>query len=453
MPFIKHVFVAFGIIVFAATSCNKTKKEEPVVTSPPTVTTSEVSNITPTTAVGGGMITLNIGDAVIAGGVCYSKVNNTPSISDDTTKWITEVGKFTGQLANLTPGTTYYVRAYAINKAGPGYGKVVTFRTGAANVAPVVKSSIIFGDAKVAERIVVRYTWFDADNDHEGSTRFQWYIANDTTGAPVTPVANAIDSIYTPIAGDQNKFLRVGIIPEALTGANPGTEAKSAWVGPVGAPEPTSVTFAYNGQNVTYGILTSAITHRKWLNRNLGAPNVAGAYDDWQNMGDLFQWGRKADGHQLVNRAATSNATTAVNGTTTTLSLTDDVGHSQFIIATTAPFDWHTPQKGDLWQQSGGVNNVCPAGWHVPSRIEWEAEQLGTVQDAYNKLKITTGGSRKFNDGEITGVFTSGLYWTSTVFSGSILSPYSFNLSVAAHGNSSTGNVQTMGYSVRCIKD
>lgn len=58
--------------------------------------------------------------------------------------------------------------------------------------------------------------------------------------------------------------------------------------------------------------ITSAITHRKWLDRNLGAPSGPSASDDWANYGDLFQRGREVDGHQLIKRASTTISTTAV---------------------------------------------------------------------------------------------------------------------------------------------
>jgi hypothetical protein len=322
------------------------------------------------------------------------------------------------------------------------------------NEAPQARNITITGTANVSNTIKARYTYFDAENDPQNGTSFQWYIANDTTGAAITAVSNATDTSYTLQVADQNRFLRVSIIPKSSAGTSPGTEAKSSWIGPVGAPEPTSITFTYNGQMVTYGVITSAATGRKWLDRNLGAPNAPGAFDDWQNKGDLLQWGRKADGHQLINRAATTAGTTGVNGTTTTLATSDNPGHSLFIVTSAAPFDWRNPQNTGLWQVTGGVNNACPTGWHIPSKAEWEAENLGTVQDAYTKLKITTGGTRNFNDGSFSNTVNDGLYWTSSVFTGVSITPYSFNFSsLTGPAYSSTINVPANGLSVRCIKD
>jgi hypothetical protein len=58
----------------------------------------------------------------------------------------------------------------------------------------------------------------------------------------------------------------------------------------------STVTFIYNGVTETYGIITSPVTGRKWLDRNLGATRVATAFNDRQAYGHLFQWGRLQTG-------------------------------------------------------------------------------------------------------------------------------------------------------------
>ncbi|MBS1661752.1 MAG: hypothetical protein JST68_11965 [Bacteroidetes bacterium] len=323
------------------------------------------------------------------------------------------------------------------------------------NKAPEARSITVDGTVKAAETVTVHYTYFDAESNPESGTSFQWYVAGDTTGGAVTPISGATNGSYVIQASDRTKFLRVGVTAKASSGVSPGAEVRSGWLGPIAEAEPVSVTFIYNGQSVTYGIITSAATHRKWMDRNLGAAGAPGAYSDWANMGDLFQWGRKADGHQLVNRAATTAGTTAVNGTTTTLSSLDNPGNSLFIVTQANPFDWHVPQNGGLWTGTGGTNNSCPPGWHVPTVDEWRAENLGNLTDAYTKLKITAGGMRNFNDGGFSLTTGDGLYWTSSIFnSSSGLVPYSFNVT-AVNNNAFalTDKVSAVGLSVRCIKD
>lgn len=83
------------------------------------------------------------------------------------------------------------------------------------------------------------------------------------------------------------------------------------------------ITFAYNGATVTYGVITSAVTgKKKWMDRNLGASRVATASNDRMAYGHLFQWGRPADGHQLVNYTSSTNGA-GVNGKTKTLATSD----------------------------------------------------------------------------------------------------------------------------------
>jgi len=100
-----------------------TSATDPVV---PTLTTSAVTAITSTTATGGGNITSDGGSAVDARGICYS-TNQNPTIDDSKTINGSGTGPFSSPFTGLTPGTTYYVRAYATNGAGTAYGNQVTF--------------------------------------------------------------------------------------------------------------------------------------------------------------------------------------------------------------------------------------------------------------------------------------------------------------------------------------
>jgi hypothetical protein len=94
----------------------------------PTVSTAAISNIATTSASGGGEVTNDGGAAVTARGVCWSTSTN-PTIADIKTANGTGAGVFTSSLSSLTGGTTYYVKAYATNSIGTGYGEEVTFKT------------------------------------------------------------------------------------------------------------------------------------------------------------------------------------------------------------------------------------------------------------------------------------------------------------------------------------
>ncbi|HAP36230.1 MAG TPA: hypothetical protein DCQ28_09915, partial [Bacteroidetes bacterium] len=96
--------------------------------SVPTVTTSAASNILATTANTGGSVTAWGGDSVSARGVCWSTISN-PTIADNKTLNGIGSGAFSSVLVNLMPNTKYYIRAYAINNLGTGYGNEVSLST------------------------------------------------------------------------------------------------------------------------------------------------------------------------------------------------------------------------------------------------------------------------------------------------------------------------------------
>lgn len=94
----------------------------------PTVSTSAISNITVTSASGGGNAISDGGATITAKGICYSQWG-TPTIDSSHTSDGSGTGSFTSSLTGLTGGTTYYVRAYATNSVGTAYGDQVSFGT------------------------------------------------------------------------------------------------------------------------------------------------------------------------------------------------------------------------------------------------------------------------------------------------------------------------------------
>jgi uncharacterized protein (TIGR02145 family) len=108
-------------ILFLFQSC----KKDPV---PPVLTTVTVSSITTTSASSGGNISSDGGAEVTSRGICWS-TSSQPSVTDSKTSDGKGTGSFTSSLTGLTDNTKYYVRAYAINKAGTSYGNEVSFTT------------------------------------------------------------------------------------------------------------------------------------------------------------------------------------------------------------------------------------------------------------------------------------------------------------------------------------
>lgn len=97
----------------------------------PALTTNAITDITFSSASGGGNITSDGGAAVTARGVCWSTASSPTTTNDKTTNG-TGTGSFTSPFSGLFPSTEYHVRAYATNSAGTAYGNEITFTTSVA---------------------------------------------------------------------------------------------------------------------------------------------------------------------------------------------------------------------------------------------------------------------------------------------------------------------------------
>src|SRR5664280_119988 len=113
----------------------------------PTLTTAAITLVTGNSAAGGGNVTVGGGADVTARGICFGK-NHNPTVSDTKTGNGTGTGAFISALASLKGHTIYYVRAFATNSAGTGYGPEVTFTT--LVDLPVVTTTAVTGITKVA---------------------------------------------------------------------------------------------------------------------------------------------------------------------------------------------------------------------------------------------------------------------------------------------------------------
>ena len=99
------------------------------VSTLPTVNTTNSSNVTPNTATSGGNVISDGGLPVTARGIVWSTFPN-PTVSLSTiTNNGSGLGLFSSSISGLILNTTYYVRAYATNNVGTGYGNEISFIT------------------------------------------------------------------------------------------------------------------------------------------------------------------------------------------------------------------------------------------------------------------------------------------------------------------------------------
>ncbi len=203
---------------------------------------------------------------------------------------------------------------------------------------------------------------------------------------------------------------------------------------------------------------------RTWLNNNLGAnyANVnhpsfnptqqATSADDYNAYGSLFQWGRLADGHELITYTS-SSVGAGVNGVTGTNATSDTPVNNLFITEGSFPNDWRVPQNSNLWQGESGINNPCPQGYRLPTEIEMNnlvsAESIiNTSSAASSSLAFSASGYRLNSNGTVNNVGSHADYWTSTV------SGTNARHRVFLSGDTYTySNYRAFGFGVRCLKD
>ena len=136
--------------------------------SAPTVTTDSISDIVNTTATGNGKVTEWGGSAISDRGICWGTATDPTLANDYNSIGGGSTGAFTTQIGGLKLGTIYYVRAYATNSTGTGYGQSISFTT------PTPQADIF---KKVAQDGSGDYTnLYDAFNAVPSNYTGHWFI-------------------------------------------------------------------------------------------------------------------------------------------------------------------------------------------------------------------------------------------------------------------------------------
>lgn len=409
----------------------------------PAITTSAITSVNAPTAVCGGNINNDGGSSIISRGVCWNTVTN-PTIEDGKTTDGTGLGSFVSTITGLSPGTKYYVRAYATNSVGTVYGNVVSITLPA--ILPTVStavSSITAGSALCTG---------DITNDG-GSIILDRGFCFSTTQNPTSTISGP--NIY-PGTGE-GTF--TSSIPADETLLNPGTTYY------VRAYARNSVGTAY-GNQVIFTTLAIRPTVTTSIVLNITAISAVCGGNITNNGGGTITdsgiyWGTNANPSTFGNK--TSNVTGAVPYTISLTGLisgstyyvcayaTNSAGNSYGSIltfkpqqqgssATLADIDgniYHTVaigsqiwmvenlqttkyQNGDSipyvtnnlqwfnlltgayckygnatygllynWYAMNDSRNLCPTGWHIPEATEWVdlTNYLGGANNAGLKLK------------------------------------------------------------------
>jgi uncharacterized protein (TIGR02145 family) len=201
-------------------------------------------------------------------------------------------------------------------------------------------------------------------------------------------------------------------------------------------------------KGLTYNIVTSSITGKKWLDRNLGATEVCSDSNSTACYGDYYQWGRLADGHEKVD--STVNSTKSISITNAGSSFIIDSDNTDWT-STDSDKTLRTAQ----WNKTDGTG-ICPAGFRVPTIAEFDAE-IGTnaetkMDNFRNTLKFSesSGFRNSLSSGELvvgSNVWSIDLFEDKT---GANAFMYSYDSQNPLHNWN--GYNLTDGIPVRCIE-
>jgi len=399
----------------------------------PTVTTTAASAITQTSATSGGNVTATGGAPVTARGVCWSTSTNPTVQPGSSTSNGSGTGSFTSNITGLTPGTRYYVRAYATNSVGTAYGNEVTFTTSASTPPTVTTASV----TSITAISAVSGGNVTADG---GGTVTARGVCWGTSPNPTEAGSHTTDGTGR------------GNFTSNITGLTPGTKYFVR-------------AYATNSAGTSYGEQQIFITR------------LADEDGNTYNVVEI--------GTQLW--MAENLKTTKFNDGTLISNVEDN---TSWMNQTAPAYCWFGNDAGNKAIYGGlynwyaiGTGKLCPAGWHVPTDNEFKTLEiyLGMTQaqadgagfrgnDEGNKLKSTDrwaaggaatnssgftalpGGYRAYFDGQFAGLQVYGSFGTSTEWSGG--TGYMYRQLKNDESRVLRMNAgKSAGFSVRCVHD
>ncbi len=430
------VFIA-SLLLTITFSC---KKEPPKVI--PTLTTTSVTEITTTTATSGGTVITDGGVPVTSRGVCWG-LNQSPTILDSKTSNGSGTGAFTSSITSLSPGGTYYLRAYATNSVGTAYGSQETLM--ATPLLPMLTTAGISaitsttatgggnitsdGGSAVSERGIC---WSATDmfpttnNIHTsngtGTGIFSSFITGLTPGGTYYVASYATNSVGTRY-GSTVTFTALAILPTIATSAvseimtssvTAGGDVTSnggdlviargiCWSISLNPTISDSKTTVGTGNGIFTSSVTGLAANTRYNLRAYATNSIGTSYGSNVTFTTLPNSGgtlNDADGnvYHIVTIGTQvwtleNLKTTKYNDGVTIPNVTDNTAWTNLL---TSAYCWY---NNDISNKSsyGAIYNwytvntrkLCPTGWHVPSDTEWTTltTYLGGESVAGIKLK------------------------------------------------------------------
>ena len=381
----------------------------------PVVITADVTEITLYSAKCGGGVSDGGGAVVVERGVCWNTSGN-PTVLDFTTKDGSGLGSYISNITGLEDGTTYYVRAYAVNANGvAGYGEEVSFTT-LDKLLPIVTTATEVTDITVSSAVCGGEVTFD------GNLSTTRGICWSTTGNPTIEDNKTTDGYGVGSFTSQ--------IPNLVS--NTQYYVRAYATNEVGTAYGEEVSFttlaAYSpatGTSNGYGYVDLGLSV-KWATCNVGATSP-------EEYGDYFAWG------EITTKAEYNSLNCPTYGLSTSelqsQGYIDNEGNltPQYDVATANwGGDWRMPTDTEMQEL---VDN-CTWTWTTQNGVNG----YNVEGPSGNSIFLPAAGYRYGSS--LYGAGSGGYYWSS--------SPYDNSYDYGAYGlEFSGGGSHHMNYYYR----
>lgn len=475
--------------------------------SVPKLNTLEVVDITTNKVKSGGLIVNDGGDEITSSGLVYGldsllNLRYTKSFNDTL-----KLKRFNLEISDLQSNTTYFIRAFAKNSRGVGYGNVIKFTT-----PPVVTDFLHYefvardrkGDALSNQNVAVQVDIMPYLKDANAVYQERFNVNTDLNGKAIINIGsgskfNANTANFSAIRWDTaSNYLKISV--DLNGGSNYVLQSVQNLLG-----VPTAHISKWT-KSVPLGTLRSEHLNGKILTYDMFAGNPSSSEPENGAQKDASKVLLTKEDLDGVKKTITSliNPEKIIDGdgnpytpiiiggqmwltenlkTTKYMDGTPIIGitdSAQWVNTTAPAWSYYNNDVGNN-QKLGKLYNgyavsqdesrgLCPTGWHVPSSREWStlADHFENLSIAAQQLKSTSGWTNLYENGTNLSGFgalpggqrrsifvanTSAYWWTSTKISDS-RAYYASLYNWASPMNKGVFNYHiSYGLSIRCIKN
>jgi len=409
----------------------------------------------------------NAGTPVITEkGFVYSNTNYSPTLRSgkyDGKRVVsgTSTGTFNyNYFLPSTPNTTWYVRSYAISALDTVYATTIySFTTH--DYPGVTLSNNYASDyyytSEVTTNSIRLHSSFDAKSTSSTSggceaAHSQGYVYS--TGPMTIPDVDATSTGINSNTEPSTFGTSVTTDGAVDTLKNLSTNTKyyiRAWVRSAAGYTYSServirtklscgnILYDQNGNSYFTVTIGSGSSTQCWMKYNLKANNYDNTLNQTENgSGTAITYGSSSESETTRYRyypgGNSSNVTSYGN-------------LYNWPAAAGSGVSYATHSSSSLTNSAGKVQGICPRGWHLPTRAEWNYLD-SKISSYYTSFAPQLAGY--FANGSTYNLTARGEYWSSTLQSGDEYY-YWYYLSSGAHNVSF--DPADMGKSVRCIQD